>query len=725
MPPPKQLSQYMQALAKLRENGAQGIYLKVKEAQTDIRNLAVAQIGTGTIPASAAQLLPSEVNGYVALKIRDDLEALMTSTFRLTDVAYGSGRMASGDWDRLLAQSAYREQRIVTTQRARIQVMLNQHARGDFGIPNSQKARAKVRAEVEKLTGGDWRARRIARTETAITTNHAQLNNLTKNGYTTVRIFDGSECHMGPGHNNGEPASGRIVDLETANMYPISHPNCIRAFEPNRTKEEKAGTTAPPSSGLGPPLPPRAIPAQPTPVQPQPLSAAALQEQSLAAGINPSSVATLTPDELAAMRGAGITDKALDDIALLLDDFSSSGFVRGLNGLSDIDDVFDMQRRLNDVDGAIVKALKKVGSGGIRERLEIAGKANRKLLDDALQADDWAPSIREKSLLTRAVKDNRYRELVTVNRDAFRSSRRFANIADDADAAFIQRELTDLVDTTGREYNSRGFATTMGRAELDSIAPKVEARLSAKAPDLAGQWIPPNERSQLIRKTISELDVTDAADRTLLRDILADYKAQIGKLHRAETDRMSNFVDEIPSAWMTNVWNDVRGVYANRTAFRSVNQIDYGTYRYAVTDDYKKIGTKLRDSGGDINALSAHEKNVLNTINRNHEILDSEIRGSARYRGFGVSDDVYNQLDYRPGRVIEIDTPTSFSENPSTARGFSIGEGDVQVVLEVSIQSGDAGNRLQCCRIRDAYRARLQADYRRGARRDRGIRRSR
>ena len=116
--------------------------------------------------------------------------------------------------------------------RDRVGRMLNQHARGDFGPFGDQAARQMLRDRVESLTGGEWRARRTARTETAVTTNVAAADTLEVSGATSCRLFDGDDCHLGPGHDSGPLADGLEVPIVTAQSIPISHPNCVRQIVP-------------------------------------------------------------------------------------------------------------------------------------------------------------------------------------------------------------------------------------------------------------------------------------------------------------------------------------------------------------------------------------------------------------------------------------------------------------------------------------------------------------
>jgi hypothetical protein len=85
----------------------------------------------------------------------------------------------------------------------------------------------------DKFDGyADWRADRIARTETANLYNVGTVLASRQAGVTRVRVLDGDqdeECAA---------ADGQVWDLDYALAHPTAHPNCTRAFVPVENEEE-------------------------------------------------------------------------------------------------------------------------------------------------------------------------------------------------------------------------------------------------------------------------------------------------------------------------------------------------------------------------------------------------------------------------------------------------------------------------------------------------------
>ena len=72
----------------------------------------------------------------------------------------------------------------------------------------------------------NFRADRIARTETAIAYNHGSIAGARQSNVRQVQVLDGdddAECR---------DANGKIWSLEFANRNPVAHPNWSRAFAP-------------------------------------------------------------------------------------------------------------------------------------------------------------------------------------------------------------------------------------------------------------------------------------------------------------------------------------------------------------------------------------------------------------------------------------------------------------------------------------------------------------
>jgi hypothetical protein len=73
----------------------------------------------------------------------------------------------------------------------------------------------------------------IARTETATAYNGAAVAGYRDSGIVGSSIcLDSADCGL-DGHNDPEKPDGLAYSLDDADMYPLSHPNCVRAWAPN------------------------------------------------------------------------------------------------------------------------------------------------------------------------------------------------------------------------------------------------------------------------------------------------------------------------------------------------------------------------------------------------------------------------------------------------------------------------------------------------------------
>jgi SPP1 gp7 family putative phage head morphogenesis protein len=75
----------------------------------------------------------------------------------------------------------------------------------------------------------DWRADRIARTETAIAYNYGNLLGYRQAGVKKVKVIDND---AGDADEICRKAHGQIWTIEQALANPIGHPGCKRDFEP-------------------------------------------------------------------------------------------------------------------------------------------------------------------------------------------------------------------------------------------------------------------------------------------------------------------------------------------------------------------------------------------------------------------------------------------------------------------------------------------------------------
>lgn len=84
-----------------------------------------------------------------------------------------------------------------------------------------------------------WRAKLIARTESATIINGASVNGYRRSGLVEeVEVLDGTDCDWPEGHGKGT-ANGTIVSLSEAQKHLIAHPGCVRAFAPILRAEDR------------------------------------------------------------------------------------------------------------------------------------------------------------------------------------------------------------------------------------------------------------------------------------------------------------------------------------------------------------------------------------------------------------------------------------------------------------------------------------------------------
>lgn len=75
------------------------------------------------------------------------------------------------------------------------------------------------------------RARLIARTEIAMSTNQALGEVMLLSGESHAEVLDGPECGW-LSHGDLDKANGKVVTTRQMLAHPIAHPNCVRAFAP-------------------------------------------------------------------------------------------------------------------------------------------------------------------------------------------------------------------------------------------------------------------------------------------------------------------------------------------------------------------------------------------------------------------------------------------------------------------------------------------------------------
>lgn len=128
----------------------------------------------------------------------------------------------------ILAQVGERITRIDAETRARVQTYVGQAVAEGY----SPQRLARLIAKDGSGAFAPWRAKVIARTETAVVYNQGSLAGYRASGRVEkVQIFDGDDCGW-TSHDDPDGADGSIRTLDDAEEHPIAHPNCVRSWAP-------------------------------------------------------------------------------------------------------------------------------------------------------------------------------------------------------------------------------------------------------------------------------------------------------------------------------------------------------------------------------------------------------------------------------------------------------------------------------------------------------------
>ena len=105
-----------------------------------------------------------------------------------------------------------------------LRTVFDEHAGGGSLLELAEAVRDRVR---EQFAGyEDWRALRIARSESAIAYNHGDIFGYHQAGVSEVDVIDGTQDDI------CQAANGKRWPLAQALADPIGHPNCSRALLP-------------------------------------------------------------------------------------------------------------------------------------------------------------------------------------------------------------------------------------------------------------------------------------------------------------------------------------------------------------------------------------------------------------------------------------------------------------------------------------------------------------
>lgn len=158
-------------------------------------------------------------------------DLLVTSAERAADLVGGTFNPK----DPLLSKfmTNYVSERVVqlnATTKADVKSLLRAAFEGGDTDKLSEEILGRVREQFDGYEA--WRAERIARTETAITYNNANVLGFSQSGVSEVEVIDGTEDEA------CADANGQTWSLKEALSDPIAHPNCVRAMIPIVPDEE-------------------------------------------------------------------------------------------------------------------------------------------------------------------------------------------------------------------------------------------------------------------------------------------------------------------------------------------------------------------------------------------------------------------------------------------------------------------------------------------------------
>lgn len=209
------------------------------------QNWVAAEIVLGKegVPRHASQLLGLEAERLLVTSLAREVEITLAAGFLMAHSEFATGTPQSTVWTRRLGQAASRQRNSVVNQRDELQRLLNRYASGSLKdvnglrvFPGSQDARRVFGEKASEIIEAPWRRNRIARTESAITTNAGAIDKYKEGGATQVKLRDGPGCRLGPGHDNGPIADNLVIGIDQIEGLEISHPNCRRAIYPVRMR---------------------------------------------------------------------------------------------------------------------------------------------------------------------------------------------------------------------------------------------------------------------------------------------------------------------------------------------------------------------------------------------------------------------------------------------------------------------------------------------------------
>lgn len=148
------------------------------------------------------------------------------------------GILANDSFDRVLKSTRFMRRdvkaliRVESATAARLKV-----ATGETAQQAGRSLATRLKATgITSVTYSDGRHIRastytemVMRTSTALAYNEGGLNQLVQQGVRYVEMIDGADCGL-VAHGDPFKVNGKVLPVEVAATYPISHPNCRRDF---------------------------------------------------------------------------------------------------------------------------------------------------------------------------------------------------------------------------------------------------------------------------------------------------------------------------------------------------------------------------------------------------------------------------------------------------------------------------------------------------------------
>lgn len=148
------------------------------------------------------------------------------------------GILANDSFDRVLKSTRFMRRdvkaliRVESATAARLKV-----ATGETAVQAGRSLAQRLQATgITSVTYADGRHIRastytemVMRTATALAYNEGGLNQLVQDGVRYVEMIDGADCGL-TAHGDTFKVNGKVLPVDVAATYPISHPNCRRDF---------------------------------------------------------------------------------------------------------------------------------------------------------------------------------------------------------------------------------------------------------------------------------------------------------------------------------------------------------------------------------------------------------------------------------------------------------------------------------------------------------------